>query len=110
MEVILQQPTADQGANHRTGAVLHHQQRIKTAALMRAGELNHQCGARWIKQGAAECGKGAREPQQPGFIGHRHGGEACRTHQHAGDDHRFGAEPVGDCAAEDPQSLLNQLP
>ncbi|MNV59342.1 hypothetical protein D3C71_1517580 [compost metagenome] len=25
-EIILQQPAAEQGANHRTGAVLHHQQ------------------------------------------------------------------------------------
>ncbi|MNS81362.1 hypothetical protein D3C72_1150730 [compost metagenome] len=109
MKIILQQPTADQGADDRTGAVLHHQQRVKTAAFMRAGKLNHQCGTRRIKQRTAEGGQGTGEPQYPGLVGHRHGGEACRAHQHAGDNHRFGAESVGYRAPEDPQALLDQL-
>ncbi|MNZ81244.1 hypothetical protein D3C78_999030 [compost metagenome] len=76
---------------------------------MRTCELNHQRGARWVKQGATEGGKGAGEPQQPGLIGHCHGGETGRAHQHAGDNHRFGTKSVGDRAPEDPQALLDQL-
>ncbi|VTR17692.1 Uncharacterised protein [Serratia fonticola] len=76
---------------------------------MRASQFDDQRGTGRIEQGAANGGQRAGKPQYPGLIGHRHGGKARRTQQHAGDDHRFGAKTVGNRSTKDPQSLLNEL-
>lgn len=43
------------------------------------------------------------------LVGHCHGGETGGAQQHAGDDHRLGAEAIGDGAAKDAEPLLQQL-
>ena len=100
-KIILQQPAAQQRANHRAGAILHHQDGEKAAALMRTHQLNHQRRPRRIEQCTAESGEYAREPQHPRLMGDGHRRETAGTHQHTGDDHRFRAEAVGDGAAKD---------
>ncbi len=77
--------------------------------MLRADQFDHQRRTRRVEQRAAQPGNNAGDPQHPWLMGNSHGGKPCRPQQHAGDDHRFGAEAIGNCAAEHPQPLLNKL-
>ena len=77
--------------------------------MLRTNQLHHQRGARRIKQGAPNTGEEAGEPEQPGFVGNRHRGKACRAEQHTGHDHRFSTKAVSDRAAKDAKTLLDKL-
>ncbi|MNT14614.1 hypothetical protein D3C72_1496280 [compost metagenome] len=105
----MQQPGAEQGTDHRAGAVLHHQQGVEAVALVWPGQLHDQCRARRIEQRAAQPGEHAGGDQPPRRAGVGHHREAGGAQQHAADDQRLGAVAVGQRATEQAQALLQQL-